>query len=157
MTRAGKFLSSFVITFATFGQDCTPAADWAPAQGPLATRWAKDVRPENALPEYPRPQMLRKDWANLNGLWQYAVRPKTEAKPEQWDGQILVPFPIESALSGVMKRVSPDDRLWYRRTFTRPAPHPSGRLLLHFGAVDWETTVSVNGKEVGTHRGGYDG
>src|SRR5439155_15365126 len=86
-------------------QPRSPAADWAPAQGPLMTRWAKDVRPDNVLPEYPRPQMVRKEWANLNGLWQYAVRPKASTKPDQWDGQILVPFPIESALSGVMKRV----------------------------------------------------
>jgi Glycosyl hydrolases family 2, TIM barrel domain/Glycosyl hydrolases family 2/Glycosyl hydrolases family 2, sugar binding domain len=132
------------------------AADWAPAPGPLLTRWAKDVRPDNALPEYPRPQMVRKDWVNLNGLWQFAVRPKDAARPNQWDGQILVPFPIESALSGVMKRVATDQRLWYRRTFTRPAAHPEGRLLLHFGAVDWDATAWVNGKEVGSHRGGYD-
>src|SRR5438067_2514975 len=118
-----------------------PAADWAPAQGPLMTRWAKDVRADNVLSEYPRPQMVRKDWLNLNGLWQYAVRPKDVAKPDQWDGQILVPFPIESALSGVMKRVGDGERLWYRRTFTRPAAHAEGRLLVHFGAVDWQTTV----------------
>src|SRR5439155_6574217 len=133
-----------------------PAADWAPAQGPLMTRWAKDVRADNVLPEYPRPQMVRNEWANLNGLWQYAVRPKDAARPDQWDGQILVPFPIEAALSGVMKRVGDGERLWYRRTFTRPAAHPQGRLLLHFGAVDWDATVWVNGKGVGTHRGGYD-
>jgi Glycosyl hydrolases family 2, TIM barrel domain/Glycosyl hydrolases family 2, sugar binding domain/Glycosyl hydrolases family 2 len=151
-----RFLVATSLAFAALSQQPTPAADWAPAQGPLMTRWARDVRPDHALPEYPRPQMVRKDWANLNGLWHYAVRPKTEARPDQWDGQILVPFPIESALSGVMMRVSPDDRVWYRRSFTRPAAHPSGRLLLHLGAVDWETTVWVNGKEVGTHRGGYD-
>jgi hypothetical protein len=155
MTRAREFLAFFVAITA-LSQQHTPAAEWAPARGPLATRWAKDVRPDNALPEYPRPQMVRKDWANLNGLWQYAVRPKAADKPDRWEGQILVPFPIESSLSGVMKRVSQDERLWYRRTFARPAAHPSGRLLLHFGAVDWDATVWVNGKEVGSHRGGYD-
>src|SRR5436305_116970 len=109
------------LAFGMLTQQRSPAADWAPAQGPLMTRWAKDVRPDNALPEYPRPQMVRKDWTNLNGLWDYAIRPKTAGKPDAWDGQILVPYPIESALSGVMKQVGPDNRLWYRRTFARPA------------------------------------
>src|SRR6184192_2847108 len=95
-------------------------ADWKPAGGPLLTRWAKDVRPDRAHPEYPRPQLVRKDWLNLNGLWDYAVRPAEEKRPEKFDGQILVPFPIESALSGVMKRVGPDERLWYGRTFRVP-------------------------------------
>ncbi|RIK75551.1 MAG: beta-galactosidase [Planctomycetota bacterium] len=130
--------------------------EWKPAKGRLMTRWAKDVSPEKVLPEYPRPQMVRKEWTNLNGLWQYAVRPVEQTKPDtKWDGQILVPFAIESALSGVMKTVKSDERLWYRRTFERPKMQKDGRLLLHFGAVDWEATVYVNGKEVGSHRGGY--
>ncbi len=135
------------------------AADqpWSPAQGPLRTRWAAEVSPKNALPEYPRPQMVRKDWQNLNGLWDYAITTKDAAQPIQWDGQILVPFPIESALSGVMKRVYETNQLWYRRTFEVPTKWRSQRVLLNFGAVDWETTVYVNGKEVGSHRGGYDG
>ncbi len=95
-------------------------AQWKPAAGPLMTRWAKEVSPENALPEYPRPQMVRKDWLNLNGLWDYAIKAKDAARPESFDGQILVPYPIESALSGVMKPVGPDNRLWYRRTFEIP-------------------------------------
>src|SRR6478672_6820608 len=109
------------------------AADWKPAQGPLMTRWAKQVDPNNALPEYPRPQMVRKDWQNLNGLWDYAIRPKDQTKPDKWDGQILVPFCAESALSGVMKDVGKDNRLWYRRTFTVPADWKDKRVLLHFG------------------------
>src|SRR4029450_4677688 len=98
------------------------ADDWKPASSPLMTRWAKDVSPDNAHPEYPRPQMVRKDWLNLNGLWDYAIRPTEERRPGggSFDGQILVPFPIESALSGVMKPVPPDQRLWYRRMFTVP-------------------------------------
>lgn len=132
------------------------SAEWQPAQGPLMTRWAKDVSPKNAHPEYPRPQMVRKDWQNLNGLWNYAVTAKDASQPSQWDGQILVPFPIESALSGVMKRVYETNRLWYQRTFTIPRRWKGKNVLLHFGAVDWETTVWVNGREVGTHRGGYD-
>jgi hypothetical protein len=130
-------------------------AEWKPAQGPLMTRWAKEVSPDKVHPEYPRPQMVRKDWTNLNGLWQYAVRPREEKQPEKWDGEILVPFAIESALSGVMKPVGETNKLWYRREFTRPKMAKDERLLLHFGAVDWEATVYVNGKKVGEHRGGY--
>src|SRR5215210_4259329 len=84
---------------------CAQGQDWQPAKGRLMTRWAKGVRPDNVLSEYPRPQMIRKEWQNLNGLWDYAIRPKDEPKPEKWDGKILVPFCAESALSGVMKEV----------------------------------------------------
>ena len=108
------------------------------------------------MPEYPRPQMVRDKWTNLNGLWQYAIRPKGEPRPENWDGEILVPFCVESALSGVKKAVKPDERLWYRRTFSSSALAGQKELLLHFGAVDWECTAWVNGKEVGHHTGGYD-
>jgi len=120
------------------------------------TRWAKDVSPTNVHPEYPRPQLVREKWTNLNGLWDYAVRPTAESRPDKFDGQILVPFPIESALSGVMKRVAPTDRLWYHCTFKAPDLKDGRRLLLHFGAVDWHCEVSVNGKKVGQHTGGYD-
>ena len=134
--------------------------DWKPANGPLMTRWAKEVSPQNAHPEYPRPQMVREDWLNLNGLWDYAIRAKDAAKPDSFDGQILVPFPVESALSGVMKPVGPDNRLWYRRTFTVPEKWnwsaDKKRMLLHFGAVDWDATIWVNGKEAANHKGGYD-
>ena len=129
---------------------------WEPAKGPLMTRWAKEVSPQNAHPEYPRPMMVRKDWMNLNGLWDYAITQKGTEKPAKWDVQILVPFPVESALSGVMKRVSENENLWYHRTFKIPAGWRGKRILLNFGAVDWEATVWVNGKELGTHRGGYD-
>jgi len=131
-------------------------AQWKPQDGPLKTRWAADVKPEKVHAEYPRPQMVREQWQNLNGLWEYAIRPKDEGRPEKLDGQILVPFPVESALSGVMKRVDEKQRLWYRRTFEVLRAWNGKRTLLHFGAVDWETTVWVNGKEVGAHRGGYD-
>jgi hypothetical protein len=134
-----------------------PAADeWKPAQSRLTTPWTGDVTPERVWPEYPRPQMVRPSWTNLNGLWDYAIRPKAEDKPQEWDGKILVPFAVESALSGVQKRVTPDERLWYRRAFATPSIPAGGRLLLHFGAVDWQAKVWVNGKEVGSHEGGYD-
>jgi hypothetical protein len=120
------------------------------------TKWAKDVTPDKVHPEYPRPQMVRKDWQNLNGLWDYAVTAKDADAPKEYQGKILVPFPIESALSGVMKRVDEKKRVWYRRTFEVPKTWRDKHVLLHFGAVDWETTVWVNGKKQGIHRGGYD-
>jgi len=131
------------------------AADWRLAESPLTTPWTSLVTPGRALPEYPRPQMARKDWINLNGLWDYAIRPQQETAAATYDGSILVPFPVESALSGVKRPLTPEQRLWYRRTF--PAPPLKGkRLLLHFGAVDWRAEVWVNGKAVGKHEGGYD-
>ena len=132
------------------------AGDWAPAPAPLMSRFAKDVSPDRVHPEYPRPQMVRTDWLNLNGLWDYAVTRKEAPPPQAWQGKILVPFPIESALSGVRKVFYGHERLWYRRTFDIPKGFRGKRLLLHFGAVDWEAAAFVNGKEVGTHRGGYD-
>lgn len=129
---------------------------WQPVTGPLTTRWAAQVSPEQVLSEYPRPQMVRPEWMNLNGLWDYAVRPRADARPQVFDGHILVPFPIESALSGVMRSVGDSNRLWYRRLFTVPDDWHGHRILLHFGAVDWEADVSVNGHEMGVHHGGYD-
>ncbi|MFB0524084.1 MAG: sugar-binding domain-containing protein, partial [Phycisphaerae bacterium] len=131
-------------------------AEWQPAKGPLMTRWAQKVSPGNVHSEYPRPQMVREEWLSLNGLWEYAIRPKDEAQPKNFDGELLVPFPVESALSGVMKPVGEKNRLWYRRTFEIPHKWSGKRVLLHFGAVDWETMVWVNGKKIGEHRGGYD-
>ena len=132
-------------------------AQWKPVEGQLMTRWAKDVSPGNVWPEYPRPQMTRDQWQNLNGLWDYAITPSTaDSRPAAWEGQILVPFAIESALSGVKKAVQPDQTLWYRRTFTAPENLDGQRLLLHFNAVDWECTVFVNGTFCGRHQGGYD-
>ena len=126
-----------------------------PQEAPLLTKWAKDVSPQNSLPEYPRPQMVRHDWMNLNGLWQYSVAKEGEKPPigKNLKGTILVPYPIESALSGVMKTA---DRLWYRRTFKIPEEWNDKRIILHFGAVDWETEIYINGKKIGEHRGGYD-
>ncbi len=131
-------------------------AEWKPAAGSLMTPWADKVDPAHPLPEYPRPQLERKEWVNLNGLWEYAITGKEAAAPEHFDGQILVPYPIESALSGVRKPLKATDRLWYRRSFAAPALSGGKRLLLHFGAVDWQANVAVNGKAVGQHKGGYD-
>ena len=98
------------------------AADtpWRPANGPLMTRWARLVSPANALPEYPRPQLVRTQWQNLNGLWDYAVTDQAAlSAPNAYTGRILVPYPIESALSGVMKPFLPTQRLWYHRDIRR--------------------------------------
>lgn len=131
-------------------------AQWKPAKGPLMTRWAADVTPDSAHSEYPRPQMVRADWLNLNGLWDLAVTPLDSEQPAEYQKKILVPFPIESALSGVMQRVSEKERIWYRRTFTVPRTWQNKRVLLHFGAIDFEAQVWVNGVKAGEHRGGYD-
>lgn len=122
----------------------------------LHTRWARDVNPAHPLPEYPRPQMTRRAWQNLNGRWQYAIRDSGAAAPTSWDGTIVVPFPLESQLGGVARPLTETQRLWYRRTFRAPRLPAGGRLLLHFGAVDWDAQVFVNGQRVGEHRGGYD-
>ena len=148
-----KKLSLLIVTILPY---IIKAQPWQMASVPVQTRWAKEVSPTNALPEYPRPQMARPDWTNLNGLWEYAITEKTATTPTHYEGSILVPYPIESALSGVKKPLLPSQLLWYRRSFKRPEELKKGhRLLLHFGAVDWQTTVYVNGKEVGTHSGGY--
>ncbi|MDF1852435.1 MAG: sulfatase-like hydrolase/transferase [Verrucomicrobiales bacterium] len=131
------------------------AQNAAPGEGPsMITEWGEKVTPENAWREYPRPQMKRKDWTNLNGSWDYAITPMEQAEaPEKWVGEILVPFPLESRIGGVQRLLQPDEGLWYRRAFDLDAL-PDGRLLLHFEAVDYKTTVWVNGKEAGTNVGG---
>jgi len=130
--------------------------DWKPVPGHIMTEWADKVDPRNPLPEYPRPQLVRDNWINLNGLWDYKVTGVDDPQPTEFEGKILVPFCIESALSGVKRKFTRDDRLWYSRTFTAPSLAEGERLMLNFGAVDYESTVFVNGKEVGSHKGGYD-
>ena len=135
------------------------SAGWHPASAPLMTRWAKLVSPSNALKEYPRPQMVRTRWQSLNGLWDYALTDAGATDvPVAYTGKILVPYPYESALSGVGKVSIPDQCLWYQHTFTVPTAWRSGgqRVLLHFGAVNYDSQVWVNGTELGKHEGGYD-
>ncbi|MBA7543094.1 Beta-galactosidase [subsurface metagenome] len=130
--------------------------DWKPASAPLLTRWAARIDPASPLPEYPRPGLVREEWLNLNGLWEYAVAAEDASQPVTYEGKILVPFPLESALSGVRRLLKPEERLWYKRTFTVPEAWKGKRVLLNFEAVDYEAEVFVNGKSVGTHTGGYD-
>lgn len=120
------------------------------------TLWGDRITPDTAWPEYPRPQFVRDTWLNLNGLWQYAIRPRAEAQPGDWDGNILVPYPVESALSGAQRAVKPTDRLWYRRPLSIPPEWNGQRILLHFGAVDYECAVWINDAFVAAHRGGFD-
>ena len=131
------------------------AQNWTPAGNRIKTKWAEEVSPTNAHPEYPRPQMLRPEWKSLNGLWDYAVTPKSEARPKTFDGKILVPFAIESSLSGVGKALTPEDALWYSTTFSVPSNWKGKRLILNFDAVDWKAEVFVNDIKVGSHTGGY--
>ncbi|MFF9486267.1 PA14 domain-containing protein [Streptomyces sp. NPDC014676] len=151
------------------GQGGLTAADGDPvdaflSSGPnrstyeLSTEWADEVGPDNALPEYPRPQLTREQWRNLNGRWQFAAAKEGEQPPvgKTLKERILVPYPVESQLSGLQRH---EDRMWYRRTFTVPRDWHIGsgkRLKLNFGAVDWRSEVYVNGVKVADHEGGYD-
>lgn len=147
-----------IVLLAVLFFSCTAlfSQSWKRIEGRIATPWAEKLDPNNVLPEYPRPQMVRKDWNNLNGLWQYAILPKSQQTiPADWQGEILVPFCVESSLSGVGKTVGKDSVLWYKRIFS-VGKIKNKDLLLHFGAVDWQCTVFINGKEAGSHQGGYD-
>nr|WP_228724219.1 sugar-binding domain-containing protein [Spirosoma sp. KUDC1026] len=133
-------------------QSTTPVVQAAP----IMSRWEKQVTAENAWREYPRPQMVRPQWQNLNGLWEYAITPKAAPAPTSFSGQILVPFALESTLSKVTKPLTDEQRLWYRRNVTIPRDWSGQRVLMHFGAVDYECSLWVNGGLVGSHTGGSD-
>jgi hypothetical protein len=140
-----------------FNPGCTKKSitDWKISENPILTQWSGEVDPLKPWPQYPRPDMKREQWVNLNGLWDYAITAR-DVKPEKWDGKILVPYPVESALSGVRRRISENENLWYRTTFTFPNKWKAGEILLNFEACDWEMKVWVDGKEAGSHKGGYD-
>jgi hypothetical protein len=148
-TLVAGLLACVSATIAIAQTDAKPAAR-------MLTPWAADAEAGKGWQEYPRPQLVREHWQNLNGMWDYAVTPFAAAIPGSFDGKIRVPYPIESALSGVMRSFKPHERLWYKRTFDIPVDWKSQRVILHFGAVDWESHVFVNGAIVGSHRGGYD-
>ena len=130
-------------------------AQWKPAGDKIKTSWGEQLDPKNVLPEYPRPIMERNDWKNLNGLWKYAITPKGTPAPAAYQGDILVPFAVESSLSGVGKMINEKEELWCQRTFDVPSAWRGKQILLHFGAVDWKAEVWVNDVKVGEHTGGF--
>ncbi|WP_316788251.1 glycoside hydrolase family 2 protein [Pedobacter frigoris] len=143
----GLFLSQSLIV---------SAQTWKPVPGKIASPWAEKVDPLKPLPEYPRPHLTRNNnWKNLNGLWDYAITGKNEETPKTYQGKILVPFALESSLSGVGKTIDKNNLLWYKTSFSIPSGMKNN-ILLHFGAVDWKTDIWVNGQKVGAHQGGFD-
>ena len=121
----------------------------------MLTQWGEKLDKNNVLPEYPRPQMRRESFINLNGLWDYAFTAAGEKQPDKWEGKILVPFSPECELSGVGRILSPDEYLWYRRDWEKPTIGENERVILHFGAVDQSCTVYINGLRAYRHKGGY--
>jgi beta-galactosidase/beta-glucuronidase len=145
----------FILIFIS-GFAISQNSGWQIAGEKIRTTWAEQINPLSPLPEYPRPQLVRALWKNLNGLWEYAITPSGESLPKTFQGKILVPFAPESALSGVNKTVGPDNALWYRTMFTVPSTFKGKNTLLHFGAVDWNAEIFINGVKAGSHNGGYD-
>ena len=142
---------NILLTAAALVTTLAGVAQWQPAGDRIRTQWGEKLDPQNVLPEYPRPQMVRGDWQNLNGLWDYAIKPVGAMEPKTMDGKILVPFAVESSLSGVQKGLTEKDELWYRRTFSVPAAWKGSNVLLNFGAVDWKADVFVNDILAGSH------
>lgn len=135
---------------------CATAGAYQLAGDHIRTLWAENIDVNQPWNEYPRPMMQRQQWLNLNGMWSYAITDKQTARPAAWQGEILVPFCVESALSGVGKLLDENHALWYRTSFAIPKKwDKSQRVMLNFGAVDWSAEVWVNGTRVGSHTGGY--
>ena len=132
------------------------AQSWKALEGKVMSKWAKTVNPENAWQEYPRPQFERAQWKNLNGLWDYAILKANQIQPKRYQGKILVPFSFESPLSGIGKKISPEDKMWYRKSFELPKNWSGKDVVIHFEAVDYKCAVWVNDILVGSHKGGFD-
>jgi len=143
-------------TIAFLANSLFSQGEWDLQTDRITSKWAKEVNPESVLQEYPRPQMVREQWLNLNGLWDYSIVKRDTEVPTKFEGKILVPFAVESALSGVERRLSDRQSIWYKRNFEIPKEWNNKNILLNFGAVDWEATIYVNGIEIGSHQGGYD-
>ena len=152
-----RLLSGALLLVLSYSSLPAQEKNWTLIKDKIVTPWAEKVDPKAPLPDYPRPQLVRSaNWKNLNGLWSYAITPKNQNEPVKYQGSILVPFAVESALSGVGKTVGKDSVLWYKNSITIPATMKNKEVLLHFGAVDWQAEVFVNGKSAGQHEGGFD-
>ncbi len=149
-SKIGSIIFLALCAMASHAQD-----SWKPVPNRLQTPWAEKVSPNNVLPDYPRPNLVRKRWQNLNGLWDFAAKVSDENRPKL-KNKILVPFPVESSLSGIGYQVQPSDILIYSREFAVPQAWEKDQVLLHFDAVDWSCKVYVNDRFVGSHAGGYD-
>ncbi|MEK9603317.1 MAG: sugar-binding domain-containing protein [Flavobacteriaceae bacterium] len=132
------------------------AQSWSPVQDKIMSRWAKRLSVDNVWQEYPRPQFKRNQWKNLNGLWDYAVLKNHQGQPQEFQGEILVPFSFEAPLSGVGKSITPNDKMWYKKTFSLPKDWKEKDVLLHFEAVDYQCSIWINDVLVGQHKGGFD-
>lgn len=148
-------MNKYLIAAVLFAGAIDFASAYKPAGNNIMTTWGENIDPADVWREYPRPIMQRSEWQNLNGLWDYAIVGADASDPIGYQGEILVPFCAESALSGVGKEVGSDNALWYRRTFTVPKSWRDRNIMLNFGAVDWQADVWVNGAKVGSHTGGY--
>ena len=148
-------MKKFALLMGVISLTLNAAAQWKPAGDKIRTEWTDKIDPNKVWPEYPRPLMERQDWLNLNGLWDYTILPVGQAEPATFEGKILVPFAVESSLSGVQKTVGQENELWYKRTFTVPAAWKGKTILLNFGAVDWKAEVFINDIKIGMHTGGY--
>jgi beta-galactosidase/beta-glucuronidase len=154
MNKASLFLGLLV----AFQLHSASAQEWRIAGDKILTTWGEHLDASAPHPEYPRPQLVRKNnWQNLNGLWNYAITDKDVVQiPSKWDGKILVPYAVESALSGVGKRLTKDQALWYISNIMLSKSVHKDNVILHFGAVDWRCDVYVNSRHVGSHEGGSD-
>ena len=149
-------MKSKFIFFILISITLVQAQSWKPVEGKIMSQWAKTVNPDNVWQEYPRPQFERTEWKNLNGLWDYAILKTNQIQPKRYQGKILVPFSFESALSGVGKKIKPEDKMWYRKNFELPKNWSGKDVVIHFEAVDYKSAIWVNDIFVGSHKGGFD-
>ena len=149
-------MKSKFIFFVLISITLVQAQSWKPVEGKIMSQWAKTVNPDNVWQEYPRPQFERTEWKNLNGLWDYAILKTNQIQPKRYQGKILVPFSFESALSGVGKKIKPEDKMWYRKNFELPKNWSGKDVVIHFEAVDYKSAIWVNDIFVGSHKGGFD-
>ena len=149
-------MKSKFIFFVLISITLVQAQSWKPVEGKIMSQWAKTVNPDNVWQEYPRPQFERTEWKNLNGLWDYAILKTNQIQPKRYQGKILVPFSFESALSGVGKKIKPEDKMWYRKNFELPKNWSGKDVVIHFEAVDYKNAIWVNDIFVGSHKGGFD-